>query len=71
MFNRYLLDSDTFQNLNKKRETVKELARQMILESKFERVVKLFFKVVTLLVVVYCVHHYIVFDHIFHIHKPY
>ena len=68
MFNRYLLDSDTFQNLNKKRETVKELARQMILESKFERVVKLLFKVVTLLVVVYCVYHYLVYDHIFHMH---
>ena len=70
MFNRYLLDSDTFQNLNKKRETVKELARQMILESKFEKFLKLLFKVVTLLVVVYCVHHYLVFDHIFHIHQP-
>ena len=68
MFNRYLLDSDTFQNLNKRKETVKELARQMILESKFERVLKSLFKVVTLLVVVYCVHHYFVYDHIFHMH---
>ena len=70
MFNKYLLDSDTFQSFDKRRETVKELARQMILESKFERVVKLLFKVVTLLVVVYCVYHYLVYDHIFHIHQP-
>lgn len=70
MFNRYLLDSDTLQNLNKRSETVKKLARQMILESKVERVFKLLFKVVTLLIVVYCVNHYFVFDHIFHIHQP-
>ena len=69
MFNRYLLDSDTLQNLNERSETVKKLARQMILESKVERVFKLLFKVVTLLIVVYFVHHYFVFDHIFHIHQ--
>ena len=34
MFNKYILDSDTFQNLNKRRELRKKLARQMIINSQ-------------------------------------
>ena len=33
MFNRYILESDTFQNLNKRRDLRRKLAKQMILNS--------------------------------------
>lgn len=33
MFNRYIIDSDTFQNLDKRREVRRKLAKQMIINS--------------------------------------
>ena len=41
MFNRYILDSDTFQNLNKRRELRKKLAKQMILNAQKSKQKKL------------------------------
>ncbi len=34
MFNRFTLDSDTLQNINKRQELRKKLARQMIIDSQ-------------------------------------
>ena len=33
MFNRYIIDSDTFQNLHKRRAIRRKLAKQMIINS--------------------------------------
>ena len=67
MFNRYILDSDTFQNLNKKREVVKNLSRKMILESRLSRLSKLFFVSAFTLLLLYSIHHYIVYGQFFHL----
>lgn len=66
MFNRYIIDSDTFQNLNKKREVVKNLSRKMILESRLSRLSKLFFVSVFTTLLLYSIHHYIVYGYIVH-----
>jgi len=68
MFNKYILDSDTFQNLNKRREVVKKLSRKMIFEKNLTKFTKLFFFIVFTLLLIYFIHHFIVFDHIFHLH---
>ena len=67
MFNRYMLDSDTFQNHNKKRDVVKNLSRKMILESRLSRLSKLFFVSAFTLLLLYSIHHYIVYGHLFHL----
>lgn len=67
MFNRYILDSDTFQNLNKKREVVKNLSRKMILESRLSKLSKLFFVSALTLLLLYSIHHYIVYGHLFYL----
>jgi|21_taG_2_1085346.scaffolds.fasta_scaffold07777_5 cell division protein FtsL len=67
MFNRYILESDTLQSLNNKREVVKKISRKMILESRLSRISKLFFVSALTILLVYSIHHYIVYGHLFHL----
>ena len=68
MTNRYIIDSDTFQTLTKKREVVKNLSRKMILESKLNQFSKIAIKVLILMTALYFIHHYIMFGHLIHLH---
>ena len=68
MTNRYIIDSDTFQTLTKKREVVKNLSRKMILESKLNQFSKIVIKVLILMTALYFIHHYIMFGHLIHFH---
>ena len=68
MSNKYIIDSDTFQTLTRKREVVKNLSRKMILESKLNQYSKIVLKVLILMTALYFIHHYIMFGHLIHIH---
>ena len=68
MTNRYIIDSDTFQTLTKKREVVKNLSRKMILESKLNQFSKIVIKVLILMTALYFIHHYIMYSHLIHLH---
>ena len=68
MTNKYTLDYDSFQTLAKKREVVKELSRKMILESKLNQYSKIVIKVLIVITALYFIQHYIMFDHLIHLH---
>ena len=68
MFNRYIFHSDSFQNLNNKREVVKNLSRKMILESKLNQFSKIVIKVLILMTALYFIDHYIMYSHFIHPH---
>jgi len=67
MLNRYIIDSDTFQTLTRRREVVKKLSRKLILESRLSRISKLFFVSAFTILLLYSIHHYIVYGHLFHL----
>ena len=68
MSNKYIIDSDTFQTLTRKREVVKELSRKMILESKLNQYSKIVLIFLILMTALYFIHHYIMFGHLIHRH---
>lgn len=68
MSNKYIIDSDTFQTLTRKREVVKELSRKMILESKLNQYSKIVIKVLIVMTALYFIQHYIMFGHLIHPH---
>ena len=67
MLNRYIIDSDTLQTLPKRREVVKKISRKLILESRLSRISKLFFVSAFTILLLYSIHHYILYGHIFHL----
>ena len=52
-----------------KRKLIKILSRKMILEKNLTKISKLFFFTAFTLLLIYSIHHLILFDHIFHIHE--
>ena len=68
MFNKYLLDSDTFQNLDKRRDLRRKLAKQMILDTNFRKIERFLLRLLFLAVAAYGVQHYIFFGHFLHFH---
>ena len=67
MLNRYIIDSDTLQTLPKRREVVKKISRKLILESRLSRISKLFFVSAFTILLLYSIHHYILYGHIYHL----
>lgn len=68
MFNKYLLDSDTLQNLNKRRELRKKLAKKMLNETKFTKFTKSVVFICFLLIAFYFIHHDLVHGHFIHLY---
>ena len=66
MFNKYLLDSDTFQNLNKRRELRKKLAIKMLNETKFTKFTKSVVFICFLLILCYFIQNDLVYGHFIH-----
>ena len=67
MLNRYIIDPDTLQTLPKRREVVKKISRKLILESRLSRISKLFFVSAFTILLLYSIHHYILYGHIYHL----
>jgi len=67
MFNRYIIDSDTFQNLNKRRAVRRKLAKQMILDTTYLKIERFILRLLFFAVLIFCISHYIAYDHL-HLH---
>ena len=68
MFNKYILDSDTFANLNKRRTLRKKLAQQMILDTTFLQVERFILRFIFFCILIYTVSHYITYGDLFFLH---
>jgi hypothetical protein len=70
MFNKYILDSDTFQNFDKRRAIRKQLARQMILDTTYLKIERFILRFLFFAVLIFCISHYLAYDHLhlFHTH---
>jgi len=68
MFNKYILDSDTFANLNKRKVLRKKLAQQMILDTTFLQVERFILRFIFFCILIYTVSHYMAYGDLFFLH---
>lgn len=68
MFNRYILDSDTFQNLYKRRDQRRKLAKQMILDTNYLKVERFFLRFFFFCILIYTISHYMAHGDLFFLH---
>jgi len=62
------ISAETLRDVEHKQKLIKSISRKMILETKIQKLSKSIFYLVLAATIVYCVHHYLMHDHIFHIH---
>jgi len=68
MFNRYILESDTFQNLNKRRDLRRKLAKQMILDTTYLKVERFLLRFFFFCILIYTISHYITYGDLYFFH---
>lgn len=62
------ISAETLRDAEHKQKLIKSISRKMILETKIQKLSRSIFYLVLAATIVYCVHHYIMYDHFFHIH---
>ena len=63
------ISAETLRDVEHKQKFIKSMSRKMILETKIQKLSKSIFYLVLAATIVYCVHHYLMYDHIFHFHE--
>ena len=66
MLNRFILDGDSFNDIDKRRALRRKLARKMLLESNFTKFTKVFMSIVICLIVLYFIQHDLLYGHFVH-----
>ena len=68
MFNKITLSADALHNVEKRRILRKKLAQQMIFDTNFLKFERFFYRFMFLVVIIFCISHFISYGHFPMIH---